>query len=378
METVVPKRVYAEIDLDAIRHNVTEMQKAAGDGVKLLAVIKANAYGHGAVPVAKALSGIAYGFCVATAEEALELRAAGIAEPILILGYVFPEDVKELIKNDVSLTVFDIETAAEISDIAAGLCKTAKVHIKLDTGMGRIGFLPNDGSVSAVKEIAGMPHIKIMGLFSHFARADEKDKTYAEQQLAVFRAFADKLQAAGVDIPFRHICNSAGITELPHAHFNMARCGISTYGLYPSDEVDRSLVELKPAMSIYSHVAYVKTVPAGTAVGYGSLFVAERQTTVATVPVGYADGLPRSLACKGYVIIKGQKAPVLGRVCMDQCMVDVTDIPGVCRGDKVTVLGRGVDADTLQNLSGRLHYEIVCDISPRVKRIYLNKTQKNR
>lgn len=375
---MIPKRVYAEIDLDAIRHNISQMKNIVGKGVQVMAVIKANGYGHGAVSVAQALKGLADGFCVATAEEALDLRQSGITAPILILGYVFPEELSELIQNDIALTVFDTETAEEISALAGSLGKTANIHIKLDTGMGRIGFLPNKISVAAVKEISEMPYICIEGLFSHFACADEKDKTSAKHQRTLFCEFSDALQKTGVTIKYHHLCNSAGITELPDARFNMVRCGIATYGLYPSDEVDRSLVELHPAMSIYSHVVYVKTVPAGTTVSYGSTFVADREMTIATIPVGYADGLPRSLSGKGYMMIKGQKAPILGRVCMDQCMVDVSQIDGVCRGDKVTVMGDGIDAETLQNLSGRLHYEIICDISDRVKRIYIGKIKKNR
>lgn len=370
-----PMRVYAEIDLDAIRHNVSAMKTIVGDKIGVLAVIKANAYGHGAVEVAHALQGIAAGFCVATAEEALELRAADITEPILILGYVFPDAVEKLIAADISLTVFDRESAEMISQTAARLNKTAKIHIKLDTGMGRIGFLPNDDSVAEVCRIAALPNLKLQGLFSHFARADEADKTSANRQFARYDEFAAKLKAAGVEITYHHLCNSAGITEMPMARYDLVRCGITTYGIYPSDEVDRSLVNLKPAMAVYSHIAYVKEVPAGTTVSYGSTFVAQKPMKIATIPVGYADGYPRSLSGKGYMMIRGQKAPVLGRVCMDQCMVDVTDIEGVCRGDKVTVLGEGVDADVMQNLSGRLHYEIVCDISPRVPRIYIGKNK---
>ena len=369
-----PNRVYAKIDLSAIRANVDAMKAAAGD-TAIYAVIKANGYGHGAVTVAKALTGHTEGFCVATAEEALELRAAGIEEPVLILGYVFPECNEQLILHDIMLTVFDYESAVHLSSAATKLGKKAKIHIKLDTGMSRLGFMPNSESIAEVCRIAALSGIVIEGMFSHFACADERDKNSAMAQLATFNKFADALQAKGVNIPTLHLSNSAAIIDLPEARFNMVRCGISTYGLYPSDEVDRSAVPLTPAMSIYSHIASLKTVAAGTPVSYGSTFVTQRETRIATVPVGYADGYPRSLSNKGYMLVRGKKAPVLGRVCMDQLMIDVTDIEDVSRGDKVVVMGEGVDADTLSRLSGRLHYELICDINPRVPRVYVGKNE---
>lgn len=368
-----PSRVYARIDLDAIEQNIDRVQRVVGESVAVYAVIKANAYGHGALQVAKALRNRVAGFGVATAEEALSLRDAGIKNSILILGYIFPDSSEALIMEDVALTVFDYDTAETLSRMAGRLNKTVKVHIKLDTGMGRIGFLPGEASVETVKRIAALPHLEVEGLFSHFACADETDKTSAHIQLQKFIAFADALQAAGVSIPMLHISNSAGITEMPDARFNMVRCGIATYGLYPSDEVNRSKLELVPAMSLHAKVTYVKTVPAGTPVSYGSTFVTDRETVIATVPIGYADGYPRSLSGRGYMMIRGQKAPVLGRVCMDQCMVDVTHIPGVCRGDEVIVMGEGVDTETVARLSDRLHYELICDIGVRVPRVYVTK-----
>ena len=368
-----PNRVYAKIDLDAICDNITAVKAAVGEGVAVYAVIKANAYGHGALQVAKSLKKEVAGFGVATAEEALSLRDAGIKNPILILGYIFPGSSEALIMEDVTLTVFDYETAETLSIMAERLGKTVKVHIKVDTGMGRIGFLPDEDSLAEICRIAQLPGLEIEGLFSHFARADEADKTSAKAQLQMFSDFADKLEAAGVHIPMLHLCNSAGITEMPDARFNMVRCGIATYGLYPSDEVDRSKVKLTPAMSLHAKVTFVKTVPAGTPVSYGSTFVTERETVIATVPIGYADGYPRSLSGCGYMMIHGQKAPVLGRVCMDQLMVDVTDIPDVKRGDEVVVMGQGIDTETVARLSDRLHYELICDIGVRVPRVYVTK-----
>lgn len=374
---MLPSRVYAKIDLDAIADNIDQIQKVIGKNVGIMAVIKANAYGHGAPQVARALQDKVFGFCVATAEEALALRDAGIENPILILGYIFPSVSEALIMENISMTVFDFESALSLSEIAVRLHKKVKVHIKLDTGMSRIGLMPTSESVDIVQKIAALPGIEIVGLFSHFARADEADKTSAKEQLRKFIEFSDALEAAGVTIPYHHICNSAGITEMPDARFNLVRCGIATYGLYPSEEVDKTLVKLKPAMSLYAKVTYVKTVPAGTPVSYGGTFVTVRPTTIATVSIGYADGYPRSLSGKGYVIIRGQKAPVLGRVCMDQCMVDVTGIPDVARGDVVTLMGQGIPTQTVAELSERLHYELICDIGVRVPRVYVGKKYKN-
>ncbi len=365
-----PDRVYAKIDLKAICNNVSKAQQLVGEEVAVYAVIKANAYGHGALQVAHALKDRAAGFCVATAEEALSLRKDGIQNPILILGYIFPGSGEALIRNDITLTVFDYETAQTLSKMAAVMNKTVKVHIKVDTGMGRIGFLPGAESVQVICQIAALPHLEIEGLFSHFACADEQDKSSARGQLAQFLDFAQQLKAAGVEIPLLHMCNSAGIMDLPDARLNMVRLGISAYGLYPSEEVDRTKLELQPAMSLHAKVAHVKTVPAGTPISYGSTFVTGDTTVVATIPIGYADGYPRSLSGRGYVMIRGQKAAILGRVCMDQCMVDVTHIPGVCRGDEVVVMGEGVDTETVARLSDRLHYELICDIGGRVPRVY--------
>ncbi|MBQ6947316.1 MAG: alanine racemase [Clostridia bacterium] len=367
-----PSRVYARIDLDAICDNVERVQQIVGEQVGVYAVIKANAYGHGALQVAKALKKKVAGFGVATAEEALSLRDAGIKNPILILGYIFPDSSEAMIMEDITLTVFDYETAEMLSEMAGRLNKTVKVHIKVDTGMGRIGFLPDATGVKTICNIAALPHLEIEGLFSHFACADETDKTSATRQLEKFTSFADALETAGVKIPLKHMSNSAGITEMPDARFNMVRLGISTYGLYPSDEVDRSKLQLTPAMSLHAKVTYVKTVPAGTPVSYGSTFVTDRETVIATISIGYADGYPRSLSGRGYMMIRGQKAPVLGRVCMDQCMVDVTHIPDVCRGDEVIVMGEGVDTETVARLSDRLHYELICDIGVRVPRVYIS------
>lgn len=366
-----PNRVYAKIDLGAIRDNIAAVKTAVGQGVAVYAVIKANAYGHGALQVANALKNEVTGFCVATAEEALSLRRDAIRNPILILGYVFPSSTEALIEQDITLTVFDYETAEELSAMAVKLGKTVKIHIKVDTGMGRIGFLPNEHSIAQIKQIAALPNLAIEGLFSHFARADEADKGFANKQLKSFSDFADALERQGIHIPMLHLSNSAAITDLPQARFNMVRCGIATYGLYPSDEVDRSKVKLTPAMSLYAGITFVKTVPAGTPISYGSTFVTERETVVATVPIGYADGYPRSLSGKGYMMVHGKKAAVLGRVCMDQLMLDVTDIPNVKRGDEVVVMGPGVDTETVARLSERLHYELICDIGVRVPRIYI-------
>ncbi|MBQ7580339.1 MAG: alanine racemase [Clostridia bacterium] len=367
------KRVYAEIDLGNLVHNLNSVK--ARTNTEVMAVVKTDAYGHGAVECSKTL--LQNGFCnfaVATAEEAIELCENGVTGRILILGYVFPEDYPSLLEKDVRLTVFDIETAGQIDSAAKALGKRAKIHLKIDTGMGRIGFLPDEKSFSQIVEISKLPNVEIEGIFTHFACADMADKSFTEKQRAVFESFVKKLEDAGVNIPIRHDCNSAGAMEFDGGFLDMVRSGIINYGLYPSDEVKFEKYDIKPVMSLISHVTLVKEVEAGFTVSYGSTFVAERKTKLATVPVGYGDGYPRSLSNCGIVLINGKRAPIAGRVCMDQFMVDVTDIPDVERGSRVTLVGEdGEERITVEELSalcGRFNYEFVCDINKRVPRVY--------
>lgn len=369
-------RVCAYIDLNAVRANVAAVQKRVGEDVKVMVILKADAYGHGAVPIANALKDTSvYAFGVATVEEGTELRESGCEKPILVLSYVFEELFEQAIENRIDLTVFEYETAKLLSDTAVSLGKRTGVHIKIDTGMHRIGLNPCKESLEEIKRIASLPGIEIKGVFSHLACADFADKTFANEQIALFKSFTEEIIASGLSIPIRHIYNSAATMDFDGGCFDMVRCGIVTYGLDPSDEVKFENLKTTPVMTIKSHIAYIKKVEKDATVGYGALFEAKRDSLIATIPCGYGDCYPRLLNNKGRVLIRGESAPVTGRVCMDQFMVDVTDIPGVSQGDEVTIVG--VDGDkrlTIEELAvtaGSFNYEYVCDITKRVPRVYI-------
>ena len=368
-------RTRAEVDLDAIRFNCLQARAHIREGVKLMAVIKADAYGHGAVPVMRTIDDLADGYGVASAKEALTLREAGCRKLILILGYVTPEWYPDMIEQEITLAVFTEEMARDLSAVSQRIGKPALVHLKLDTGMGRIGMAPVPESVELVKRIAAMPGIKITGMFTHFACADQKDKASALAQFAKYQKFAGWLSEAGIEIPVKHAANSAAIMDLPQTHMDMVRCGITLYGLYPSEEMDPEGYPLKPALSWRSRVSYVKCVPAGTGIGYGQTYVTKEPRVIATIPVGYADGYSRAQSNRARVLIRGKSCPILGRVCMDQFMVDVTEVPGVSVGDDVTLLGRDgeefISAEEMGALSESFNYEVICDIGSRVPRLYL-------
>ena len=370
-------RVKAVISLDAVEHNFHEMRKNIAQDTKMIAVVKANAYGHGAVQIAHLIQNYDYiwGFATATAEEALALRKAGVMKPILILGIVFDAYYPELVRNHIRPAVCEYEEARKLSAEAVSQGETVHIHIALDTGMTRIGFADIPESVEEIRKIAALPNLEIEGMFTHFARADEYDRSPAMVQLERYREFSERVAEAGVEIPLHHCSNSAGIIRVPEANLSIVRAGITIYGIYPSAQVETDIVRLDPVMELKSHVTYVKDVEPGTAISYGGTFAADRKLRVATVPVGYADGYPRQLSNKGWVLIHGQKAPILGRICMDQFMVDVTDIPDVCKGDEVTLIGRDgeefISMDEMGELSGRFSYEFACDISTRVPRIYI-------
>ena len=371
---MLPSRVYAEINLDAMCSNVSQTLERMKPA-KLMAIIKTDAYGHGAVRSAKALDEIGvYAFGVATPGEALELRRAEIKNPILILGYVFEEYFDRMIENDIDLALFDLNTAKLLNSHAEKLGKKARVHIKADTGMGRIGFQPCAESAEIIKEIAALNNIEIDGMFTHFACADSKDKASVNRQIERFTNFVAKVKSEGVSLPIVHCYNSASIVDFDKPLFDMVRCGIITYGLEPSDEVSKTNIKLQKVMSIKSHVAYVKKVGAGFTVSYGSTYVTDKETEIATIPVGYGDGYPRTLSNKGMVLIGGHFAKIIGRVCMDQFMVDVTGL-GVSRGDEVILMGsdgeNSITAEEIGDLSGRFNYELVCDINKRVPRVYI-------
>ena len=370
-------RVKAVVSLDAIARNFEEMRKNIAEDTKIMAVIKADGYGHGAQAIAMMIHDYPYiwGFAVATPEEAIELRNSGVTKPVLILGLVFEEYFPELISRDISLAVADLSMAEKLNQEASRQDKRVHIHLALDTGMSRIGFADNEESVEEVRKINGLENVRIEGMFTHFARADEKDKAPAKVQLRRYLDFSELLEKAGIKIPLRHCSNSAGIIRMPEANLNIVRAGITIYGIYPSSQVERDIVKLTPAMELISHVTFVKDIPAGTAVSYGGTFVAEKPVRVATVPAGYADGYPRSLSGRGWVLIRGKRAPILGRICMDQFMVDVTDIPEVKPGDKVVLIGKDgkeeMSMEEFGDLSGRFSYEFACCIGKRVPRVYI-------
>lgn len=368
-------RCYAEISLEAIGHNIREVKKRLPEGVKLLGVVKANAYGHGAVPVASYLENQVDYFATATIEEAVELRENGISAPILILGYVSPSQYGDLVEYDITQTIDSYAQALALEKEAARQNRKAKAHLAVDTGMTRIGFQVTEHDADEAAKIADLPHIELEGMFTHFSCADQEDKTYCSMQMEKYDKMTALLVERGVTIPLRHICNSAGIMEFDDHRFEMVRSGIITYGIYPSEEVKKERLDLIPALSWKSHVIHVKEVGPGIGVSYGATYVTEKpMTRIATVSAGYADGYPRALSNQGCVLIHGKKAPIIGRICMDQMMVDVTDIPDVQVEDVVTLVGTDGDEtitiEEIANPAARFDYEMLCDISSRVTRVY--------
>lgn len=367
-------RTYAKIDLDAIEYNIDSVRKKLAGRAKLLAVVKADAYGHGAVEVGRLLEDKCDFFGVACVEEAMELKNAGIRKPILILGYVSPSQFEITVRNDIRVPIFSYETAKALSDEAVRQHKNAPFHFCADTGMSRIGFQISEESADICKQITQLPNVFAEGLFSHFATADESDLTKAKKQRELFKNFITMLSDRDVEIPVKHLNNSAGIMVFDET-FDMVRSGIVNYGLYPSDQVDRSLLDIKPAMAWKAHISHIKTLDAGREISYGGTYITERETVVATIPVGYADGYPRCLSNMGRVIVNGQYAPILGRVCMDQFMVDITGIPGVKPEDEVTLVGRDGNAvltmEEVSELAHSFNYELPCRVARRVPRVYI-------
>lgn len=376
------QRVYAEINLDAVRSNMDHMKSNIAPETKMIAVVKTDGYGHGAVPIARELEPLdyMYGFAVATAEEALSLRQSGITKPVLILGYTFPYSYEQLIQEDVRMAVFRHDTLQQLSQAVEhlaqkGIDKKARVHIKVDTGMSRIGVRPDKEGLLFVEKAFQSSGVEVEGIFTHFARADEENKEYAKGQLKLFWEFLRAVkEKTGREIPVKHCSNSAGIIELPQANMDVVRAGITLYGLWPSKQVRRDIVALTPVLSLYSHIVYIKEIQAGTQVSYGGTYVAEHKMRIATIPVGYGDGYARGLSGKGSVLVHGKRAPILGRVCMDQFMVDVSEIPEAQEGDKVTLIGEDgkeqITMEELGELSGRFNYEFACCLEKRIPRVY--------
>lgn len=370
-------RVYARIDLDAIEYNMEQMKKRIGDDAQIIAVVKMDGYGHGAAPIAKMFEEKNYiwGYATASLEEALSLRNAGIKKPILVLGCIFPEQYEDMLAHDIRATIYMEETAAQISEAAQRMGKTAHFHIKIDTGMGRLGFLPNQESVKAIGEISRLKNVVVEGIFTHFAKADETDKSYTFMQHERFVWMKDALEKEGIHITYYHCDNSAGIIDFPEMKHNLVRAGISTYGMYPSDEVQQGALSLRPALQLISHVTFVKEVEAGSSISYGGTFTAEKKMKVATIPVGYGDGYSRGLSNRADVLIHGKRARILGRVCMDQFMVDVTEIPDVKFMDQVVLVGydqeEHIPVEELSAICGRFNYEFVCCLGRRIPRVYI-------
>ena len=366
-------RSFVRISLDAIRDNFDALKKLISPETKTMAIVKANAYGHGAVRVAKELENKADYFAVAAMEEAMELRENGITTPVLILAYTSPCQFEELINNRITATIYNFEDAKRLSQTAEKLGKKASVHIAVDTGMGRIGFSDDENSAKTVETISKLPNIEIEGLFTHFACADSNDKASALRQKERFDNFISLLENKGINIPLKHVSNTAAIIDLD-CNYDMVRMGIALYGLYPSDEVMTEKVSIRPAMEVISHVIHIKDVEAGIGISYGHTYVTEKKRRIATVCIGYADGFDRAFSNCGYVLINGKKAPITGRVCMDMIMVDVTDIDDVRVGDDAIIMGRYGDeeitAEELAAICGTINYEVICTFMPRVTRIY--------
>lgn len=381
MEEIIYKnRSWAEVDLDAIAHNLREIKGKLARNTLVMSVVKADAYGHGVFETVQTLlENGADRLAVSMLDEAIQLRKSGVTVPILILSYTDPGRAEELIQYDITQTVFSMELAKSLSEAAVALSKSIKVHIKIDTGMTRVGFTPGYDAVKHVVEISRLPGIVVEGLFTHFSKADEWDKSYTNMQFERFTSLCTELNRIGVFIPIKHVANSATAMSYPEMHLDMIRPGIIQYGLYPSDEVDKARLDLKPAMTLKSKVIMVKKVEAGVAVSYGGTFVTERETYIATLPIGYADGYSRLLSNKASVLIHGEYAKVIGNICMDQCMVDVTDlvqagIP-VSVGDEAVLFGRQgekeITVSQLAEFMGTISYELVCIIGKRIPRIYM-------
>ncbi len=376
------KRLVAEIDLDAVDFNIKSIIKRVGGKAKIIGTVKADAYGHGAVEVSEVLAenGVDM-FSVAMIDEGINLRNNGIKAPILVLGLTPPEYVKEAVEYDLIQTVSDYNTAEAISKAAKELNKKAVIHIKIDTGMGRIGFRPEKEAFDEIEKISKLENIEINGIFTHFCTSDEKDKTFTYTQRDRFVYAVTELEKRGINIPIKHASASAGLMDFDDLFFNAVRPGIILYGYYPSDDVMKDRLPLKPVMSLKSYVMYIKNIENGDTIGYGRTYMADEKRTIATIPAGYADGYNRLLSNKGYVLVNGKRAPLKGRICMDQCMADITGI-NVKQWDEVVLMGKQgneeITADEIAKEIGTISYEVLCMVSKRVPRVYIKngKVQK--
>ncbi|MGJ0845072.1 alanine racemase [Tissierella praeacuta] len=367
--------VWAEINLDNLAHNIREVRKHTDKDALVTAVVKANGYGHGSVEISRTfLDNGADRLAVALLTEAIELRKGNITEPILILGYTPPTQYEKLLEYNIIQTIYNYEDAKILSNKAVELGKKATIHIKIDSGMGRIGFLPTEDSIKDIINISKLPNIYVEGIFTHLAKADEIDKSHAMEQFEKYMKVVNNLEKHGLTIPLKHVSNSAGIIDIPKFNLNMVRAGIMIYGFYPSEEVEKNM-KLKPAMALKAKISHLKVVPKGTGISYGQIFVTEKESKIATIPIGYADGFTRMLTGKAEVTVRGKRAKIVGKICMDQCMIDVTNIDDVKLGDEVVIFGYGLDcpsADELASKLGTINYEIVCMVGRRVPRVYMS------
>ncbi|HLR21120.1 MAG TPA: alanine racemase [Tissierellaceae bacterium] len=370
------KGTRVEIDLDNLAFNMRSIRRYIDKDTMIMAVVKGNAYGHGAIAASRVfLENGADMLAVSLFQEAVELRKAGIDAPILTFNYIPHYQYDTMIENDIMISIYNYEDALFLSNKAKSMNKHVKIHIKIDTGMSRVGFLPNEESTKDIIKISKLPNIEIQGIYSHFAAADEKDKTFTKKQYNRFNLFIKKLKDNNINIPIKHISNSAGVIDYPEYNLDMVRPGIISYGYYPSTEVDVKKLSLKPAMTFKTNVAYLKTLPKGTGIGYNQEFITNRQSKIATISVGYADGYYRLLTGKGEVYIDGERAPIVGKICMDQMMVDVTDIKDIKREDEVILFGyknkKHPHIEEIAKLLGTTFYEVTTIISRRVPKVYL-------
>lgn len=371
----IMRPVWAEIDLDILANNMRNIKKLAGDK-EVMAVVKADAYGHGALDVAPCLlENGASKLAVAMLTEAIELRNNNITAPIMILGYTPIYLGEELINYNIEQTIYDLNYAKELSNLAIKLNKKAKIHIALDTGMGRIGFLPTDESFNAICEICNLPGLDVIGIFTHFSSSDEKNKEYTQYQFNQIYNFIERLEVNEINIPLKHASNSAAIIDLPNTYLDAVRAGIILYGYYPSDEVKKDNLSIKPALTLKAKIAHVKELDSGMYISYNRTFKTSRKSKIATIPIGYADGYIRTLKHEAKVIVNGQLAPIVGNICMDQFMIDVTDIDNVKSGDEVILLGESnevkFNADDLAKCMNSINYEVLCLLKNRVPRAYI-------
>ena len=399
MKTSTPQlcpKTVVKVDLGALAHNVRALKNLLPKNTQLMAVVKADAYGHGALQAAKtALENGATCLAVARISEAVQLREAGILAPILLFGDISPEHVPYLSANHISITLADLTVARQIQAVAKKANSPLKVHIKIDTGMGRLGIpydqitaescqdsgFSHSQAVQDILAIQGMKEFYIEGIYTHLANADSKNKAHAEEQLNCFKLLIEKLKVKGLSPRVCHIANSAAIIDMPKSHLNLARCGIAMYGLWPSSEVNRSRIDLEPVMSIRSEIIQLKEVPRGFKISYGSTHITQTPTLIATVPIGYADGYSRQLSSKGHMLVRGQKAPITGRICMDFTMIDVGHIPGVQLGDEVIILGaqgnNAITADDIAKTIDTINYEVVASLTKRIPVHYINSENKD-